>query len=119
MVDMRNPFSKKQASVQPIFVVTAAPLLAAVTPFVGVVPEKAVAQLNFCVYDPEGGCQRADWIALEHLFISWAAYRPGDLLRQLGVIGSKGRRPLITIEPWCDQGYYVAAFRVIGRCHER
>jgi beta-mannanase len=103
MADMRNPFSKKQAVVQPLIVVTAAPLLAAVTPLAGAVPEKAVSQLNFGVYDPEGECQRADWIAIEHLFISWAAFRPGDLLRQLGVIGSKGRRPLITIEPWCDQ----------------
>src|SRR5580704_430973 len=116
MSDMRIPFSKKQAGVQPIFVVTAAPLLAAITPLTGVVPEKAVSQLNFGVYDPEGECRRADWIAIEHLFISWAAYRPGDLLRQLAVIGSKGRRPLITIEPWC---HHATTFRAIGRCDQR
>ena len=65
--------------------------------------QKAVSRLNFGVYDPEGECQQADWITIEHLLISWVAYRPGDLLRQLGVIGSKGRRPLITINSWCDQ----------------
>src|SRR5258705_11220618 len=90
MADMRKPFAKKQIS-------------AAVNPLAGVAQGKTAFQLNFGIYDPEGKCQRGTCIAIEHLFISWAAYRPGDLLRQLGLIGAKGRRPLVTIEPWCDQ----------------
>jgi cellulose synthase (UDP-forming) len=103
MADMRKPFAKKQTAVQPILVATSMPLLAAVNPLAGVAQGKTASQVNFGIYDPEGKCQRGTYIAIEHLFISWAAYRPGDLLRQLGLIGAKGRRPLITIEPWCDQ----------------
>ena len=59
--------------------------------------------LRFGVYDPEGRCQQKSAIGIEHLFISWATFRSGDLLRRLNAIQSKGRRPLLTIEPWMDR----------------
>ena len=84
-----------------IELLTAVPLAAAAAP--ADVPNKSGHRVNFGVYDPEAQCQQNSTLGIEHLFISWATYRPGDLLRQLDVIRSKGRRPFITIEPWSDR----------------
>jgi cellulose synthase (UDP-forming) len=65
--------------------------------------DKLAPTLKFGIYDPEGCCQQKSTIGIEHRFISWATYQPGDLLRQLDAIHRKGRRPLLTIEPWLDR----------------
>jgi len=103
---MRNLFkffTKKKRSIRPIALVTAVPIVAAVTPVPAVVPDKGEHTLNFGVYDPEGRCQQKNSIAIEHLFVSWAIYQPGELLRQLETIRSKGRGAFVTIEPWIDR----------------
>jgi beta-mannanase len=55
-------------------------------------------------YDPGGLLQNEPAVKIEHVFVSWANYHSGDLLGQLHAIQSKGRRPLVSIEPWADAG---------------
>jgi endoglucanase len=60
--------------------------------------------INLGAYDPGGSLQHASAVKIEHVFVSWANYHSGDLLRQLYAIRDKGRRPLVSIEPWADAG---------------
>ena len=58
--------------------------------------------INLGAYDPSGLLQHEPAVKIEHVFVGWANYRSGDLLRQLHAIRDKGRRPLVSIEPWAD-----------------
>jgi cellulose synthase (UDP-forming) len=58
--------------------------------------------INLGIYDPDGRLGHAADIKIEHIFLSWVDYHPGDLLRQLVAIQRKRRQPLVTIEPWVD-----------------
>jgi len=58
--------------------------------------------INLGAYDPAGLFQHEPTVTIEHVFVSWANYHSGDLLRQLHAIRNKGRRPLVSVEPWSD-----------------
>jgi beta-mannanase len=58
--------------------------------------------INLGAYDPGGLLQHEPAVKIEHVFVNWANYHSGDLLRQLHTIRDKGRQPLISIEPWAD-----------------
>jgi endoglucanase len=58
--------------------------------------------INLGAYDPDGLLQHEPAVKIEHVFVSWANYRSGELLQQLHAIRNKGRRPLVSIEPWAD-----------------
>ena len=88
---------------KPISLLTAVPLLALVTAAPPVVPHETGHTPSFGVYDPEVRCPQENKLTFEHLFVSWASYTSGELLRQLQVIQSNGRRPFVTIEPWPDR----------------
>lgn len=88
---------------KPISLLRAGPLLALITAAPSVVPHETGHILSFGVYDPEVQCPQENKLTFEHLFVSWAGYTPGELLRQLQLIQSKGRHPFVTIEPWPDR----------------
>src|ERR1700745_3610503 len=58
--------------------------------------------INLGAYDPGGLLQNDPAVKIEHVFVSWADYHSGELLRQLNAIRDKGRRPLVSIDPWAD-----------------
>ena len=58
--------------------------------------------ISLGAYDPGGLLQHEPAVKIEHVFVSWANYHSGDLLRQLNAIRQKGRQPLVSIEPWAD-----------------
>ena len=88
---------------KPISLLTAVPLFALVTAAPPVVPHGTGHTFSFGVYDPELHCPQENKLTFEHLFVSWATYTPGDLLRQLQAIQAHGQRPFVTLEPWPDQ----------------
>jgi beta-mannanase len=94
---------KKRSAIPPVVLLTTVPLVAPITAAPAVVPEKTGHTVNFGVYDPEGHCLQDSAIAVEHMFISWATFQSGELLRQLDTIRSHGRGVFVTIEPWVDR----------------
>jgi beta-mannanase len=62
----------------------------------------ASPSINLGAYDPAGLFQQQPAVTIEHVFVSWANYHSGDLPRQLHAIQDRGRRPLVTVEPWVD-----------------
>ena len=58
--------------------------------------------ISLGAYDPGGLLQGESAVKIEHVFVNWVNYHSGDLLRQLNAIRDKGRRPLVSIEPWAD-----------------
>jgi cellulose synthase (UDP-forming) len=88
---------------QPISLLTAMPLVILATAAPTLVPHETGQAPSFGVYDPEPNCQQEKKITFEHLFISWATYQPGELLRKLQAIQADGHRPFVTIEPWPDR----------------
>jgi beta-mannanase len=78
------------------------PLLALVTAAPAVEPQESGQPLSFGVYDPDVSCPQENKLTFEHLYVSWASCKPGELLRQLQVIQAHGRRPFIALEPWPD-----------------
>ena len=101
---------------KPISLLTAVPLLALVTAAPPVVPHETghINTPSFGVYDPEVRCPQENKLTFEHLFVSWASYTPGELLRQLQVIRSNGRRPFVTIEPWPDRTITFLSSALLG-----
>ena len=97
-----------------ILLLTSAPLLAVLTVTPTAVPQGTVRPPSFGVYDPEMHCPREEQLSFIHVFISWANYVPGDLLRQLEAIQASGQRPLVTLEPWPDQAITPAAPALLG-----
>ena len=86
-----------------LFSSTTTPLLPANTAARAIPSAQMTPRINVGVYDPEGQCPQESGIAIEHVFVSWANYRPWTLLAQLALIQAKGRWPFVTIEPWCDR----------------
>jgi endoglucanase len=56
--------------------------------------------IHFGVYDFEQILTNNSKFGTEHIFVSWKDYKNGSLTNQLNVIRSRGRVPLVTIEPW-------------------
>jgi beta-mannanase len=83
-------------------VFTAAALFAVIMSTPKSVPHGTVQPPSFGVYDPEMHCSKEKELSYRHLFISWANYTPGDMLRQLRAIQPSGQKPLVTLEPWAD-----------------
>ena len=52
------------------------------------------------VYDPSHAFDRIHTLAYEAVWVSWDRYKNGQLSPQLKKIASKGRQPIITIEPF-------------------
>jgi hypothetical protein len=75
--------------------------------------------INLGVYDPAGIFRNEPAVKIEHVFISWADYHPGDLLRQLHAIESRGRRPLVSIEPWADSAITPLSSTLLAACYHR
>jgi beta-mannanase len=71
-------------------------------PFLGEAAVLASPAINLGAYDPSGLLEHEPGVKIEHVFVNWTNYRSGDLLRQLQAIRNKGRRPLVSIEPWGD-----------------
>ncbi len=97
-----------------ISLLTAVPLLALVTAAPTIVPHEAGQTLSFGAYDPDPHCTQENTMTFQHLFISWATYQPGELLRQLQAIQSNGRRPFVTIEPWPDRAITPLPTALLG-----
>ncbi|EKD96077.1 MAG: beta-mannanase precursor [uncultured bacterium] len=57
-------------------------------------------KVNFGVYDPGGGYDNEDRIAIQHLYISWVDYSSEKLLAEEEKYASKNRWMLVTVEPW-------------------
>ena len=57
-------------------------------------------RIRFGVYDFEQVLTDNRQFGTEHIFVSWKHYKNGSLTDQLNVIRSRGRTPLVTIEPW-------------------
>lgn len=57
-------------------------------------------RIRFGVYDFEQVLTDNRQFGTEHIFVSWKDYKNGSLTDQLNVIRSRGRTPLVTIEPW-------------------
>jgi beta-mannanase len=77
-------------------------LTAALVIFLGEDTVRASEEIKLGAYDPGGLLQHEPAVKIEHVFVSWANYHSGDLLRQLNAIRGRGRRPLVSIEPWAD-----------------
>ena len=97
-----------------ILLFTSAPLIAVLTATPTAVPHEAGWAPSFGVYDPEMHCPRETQLSFKHVFISWASYTPGDLLRQLQAIQASGQRPFVTLEPWPDQTITPAPSALLG-----
>ena len=63
---------------------------------------KGPLTVNFGVYDPDSRFLQEQTLALEHFFLRWDQYRPGDLTPLLRSAQGRRRWPLLTIEPWPD-----------------
>lgn len=84
----------------------------------------------FGIYDPEKQFRNDTLIDAEHIYFSWLEFNDSLLVEKLMEIGSRGRTPIITIEPWTkndpDQlmsgiiaGHYDNEINRIGRCLNR
>jgi beta-mannanase len=103
MRKLLNFLIEKRTSIPPVVLLSTLPVVATITPAPVAASEKKGDPVSFGVYDPEGHCLRDSAIAVEHLFISWANFQSGELLRQLDTIRSNGRGAFVTIEPWLDR----------------
>jgi cellulose synthase (UDP-forming) len=99
---------------QPISLLTAVPLVVFATAAPTLVPHETGRAPSFGVYDPEPNCRQEKNFTFEHLFVSWATYQPGELLRKLQAIQSNGQRPFVTIEPWPDQSISSLPSSLLG-----
>src|SRR5208282_536243 len=73
-----------------ILLFTSASLIAALTATPTAVPREPGQAPSFGVYDPETHCPGETQLSFKHVFVSWASYTPGDILRQLQAIQASG-----------------------------
>jgi endoglucanase len=52
------------------------------------------------VYDPHGAFADSKTFGIEHFFLDWASYDSEELKTSITAIVSRGRQPLLTVEPW-------------------
>jgi cellulose synthase (UDP-forming) len=91
-----------QSYLKTIPLLVGVPLFALVTAAPTVVAQEIGETPSFGVYDPDANCARENKLSLERLYVSWANYKPGELLRQLRSIQAHGQHPFVALEPWPD-----------------
>ena len=52
------------------------------------------------VYDPAGGFDAAPGVLLDHVYVPWRLHNTDELERLVGAARSRGRMPLVGLEPW-------------------
>ena len=75
-------------------------------------------RLAFGVYDPEHAFAQAPGIAIESIFIHWLLFDPAEFKTEAQLAEGKGRRMLITVEPWTNKEWTVGDRTVMKRVAE-
>ena len=71
------------------------------------------------IYSYDGLANNDTGFNIEHIFVpwtplNWGGYRPGNFLPQLKTIQNRGRKPLVTIEPWPNTGITPVASNLLS-----
>lgn len=88
---------------KPISLLTGVSIVVVLSVAPSVIPHETGQTFSFGVYDPSLDCLQEYQMTYRHLFLSWSSYEPGVLRQKLQAIGSRGQRPLLTLEPWPDR----------------
>ncbi len=64
-------------------------------------------RLAFGVYDPEHAFAQAPGVSIENIFIHWLLFDPAEFKTETQVAEGKGRRMLVTVEPWTNKEWTV------------
>src|SRR4051812_14642399 len=73
--------------------------------FVGPPPGLAgAARLQFGVYDPHQAFADVDWLAVEHVFVSWRADNGLRLTQARDYAAARRRMLMVSVEPWAKDG---------------
>jgi len=62
--------------------------------------------LAFGVYDPGDSFAGEARVSIQHFFIHWLLFDPARFATDAAVAERRGRRLLITVEPWTDNGWF-------------
>jgi endoglucanase len=52
------------------------------------------------IYDPHGAFADSEAFGIEQFFLDWASYDSEELKTRINAMVSRGRRPMLTVEPW-------------------
>jgi len=75
-------------------------------------------RLAFGVYDPEHAFAHAPGVSIENIFVHWLLFDAAEFKAETQVAEGKGRRMLVTVEPWTNKQWTVGDRNVMKRVAE-
>jgi len=80
--------------------------------------DKKQIKVNFGVYDPQDKFSGSEVVAVEHEYVLWNKYRPGEARRFMEKARQRRRWPMITVEPWASGEEDLLGVTVQGKYDE-
>jgi beta-mannanase len=75
-------------------------------------------RLAFGVYDPEHAFAHVPGVSIENIFVHWLLFDVGQFKAETQLAEGKGRRMLVTVEPWTNKQWTVGDRNVMKRVAE-